>query len=59
MFNQKGVERLTVVHGKKIEGQYITIYFETWEKTLFHILCSILLNKGFCVGYVFCFFLNL
>jgi len=53
MFKQKGVERLTMVHGKKIEGQDIAIYFETWEKTLFHILCSILLNKAFYVRHFF------
>jgi hypothetical protein len=34
MFNQKGVERSTMVHGKKIEGQGIAIYFETWEKNI-------------------------
>lgn len=59
MFKQKGVERLTMVHGKKIEGQDIAIYFETWEKTLFHILCSILLNKAFYVRHFFLFFFKL
>ncbi len=44
------------MHGKKIEGQDIAIYFETWEKTLFHIMCSILLNKGFYVRVFFVFF---
>jgi hypothetical protein len=44
-----------MVHGKKIEGRDIAIYFETWEKTLFHIMCSILLNKEFYVRSFFLF----
>jgi len=48
-----------MVHGKKIEDRDTAIYFETWEKMLFHILCSILLNKGFYVRVFFFFFKKL